>query len=215
MPINATSSDNPNVLTYDVVPLITESVDVALVNKILDITVVDDKVTACNFKLDKSNMRSNEFNKMIGQKFPPHIPITHRNTNVRELSGFVDGGNGRTGQGRRAKLPQVLVQFNGKCGFHLDGCETTWNAGFDYNAVLTAGSNSAPKVPMLLQINGKCEHPANKERGRCSGSARLLESKEVSNQSMLVVCKHCVSHSTHITLLVWRTAQEDGTECWG
>ena len=96
-------------------PLITESVDVALVNKILDITVVDDKVTACNFKLDKSNMRSNEFNKMIGQKFPPHIPITHRNTNVRELSGFVDGGNGRTGQGRRAKLPQVLVQFNGKC----------------------------------------------------------------------------------------------------
>ena len=144
-------------------------------------------MVSCKFKSDEANQnaRSDEFNEMIGKRFPPHVPITHRGSKVRELSRYIDGGNG-IGRGRPPRFPRVYVHYTGVCGFHLDGCPTTWNAGFEYSSILAAGSNSTSMVPMLLEVNGNCQHPTNKERGRCSGSARIEEAKEVSNSLLSV-----------------------------
>jgi len=177
-------STNPNMFNYAAVPMIRKSVNVTDVNKLLDITVEGNEVIDCKFKsgddaeaLSKQRFPSDMFNRMIGDDFPPHVPITHRGHVVRKLSNYT--GSKSVSRGKPARLPQVFVHFFGKCGYHLDNCQTTWNAGLEYEAVLIAGSNSAPTVPMLLQVEGECKHPDNVERGRCSGSARLAEAKEV------------------------------------
>ena len=164
------------VWVFKEVKLLTVMINVEEVLELLDIEVVDDKVVHCDFQ--PGIKKSKYFNKWMDGHFPSHFCPTHRNSTCHRLPK-------EEGESRRGRSPPVLggttliVHYHGLCGYHVDGCGTTFNAGFGLDSLLTSKLQSAPKVPFLFQMNGHCTHLANSWQGRLSCQSRDRARNEV------------------------------------
>lgn len=162
----------PPIVKYHNVKLITKMVSVEDVQFLLNTTMKNGQVTQCDFN-KQAKSRSDIFNEMIGSSFPNHFAPVHRNSVCHPIRDKLVIYCGRV-------VPMDLIaHFKGKCQCHKDGCKTTFDGGFDLNAITISAANRAPKVELKFQLNDQCVHIKDKEFGRLSGAARLREAKEV------------------------------------
>lgn len=135
--------------------------------------------------------RSDRFNQLVNGHITDGIPQFFPSHSEQSKINKIPNIKSRRGRKPRGGL---IVQFGGKCHYHIVGCPTLFVGGLDIEACKVIGLECAATVSLKLILYRKdgaekvsCCHPENTPMGRLSGTQRTEVRQAVSGGNLYSV----------------------------